>query len=352
MGVPGWLLKIIGSYLSKRTMVLRFKGSTSNENSVPGGAPQGTILGVLIFIFQMNKLNTVPSIPRSQFLTPPGVKQQMTSSKFMDDNITVVAVDLKNTLRVDNTILKPPVFHSRTGHSLPNENNPLIPQVDNIVEFTNEYQMKLNIKKTNIMLFSRSKSRDFQPEIFIENQLLDVVESTKLLGTILSTNMKWDDNVEYIRNKAMKSLWKLRRIKELGGSVQDMLDVYILQIRCLTERDCPLWHGSLPKKNSIILEGIQKSAAKIILGQNYNYNSYTKSLKSLNLDTLANRRDEICLTFAKKASTSSKFQSWFRIPTLLTRTNAKFALPTARTATYENSPLIHLTKLLNSHYKV
>ena len=55
---------------------------------MPGGAPQGTILGVLIFIFQMNELNTVPSIPRSNFLTPPGSSQQTTSCKFIDDNIT------------------------------------------------------------------------------------------------------------------------------------------------------------------------------------------------------------------------------------------------------------------------
>ena len=109
-------------------MVVKYKGETSDENEMPGGAPQGTILGVLTFIFQMNKLNVIPEIPRSTFLSPPGYKQPMTYCKFMDDNITAVSVDLKSSLVVDNTIVQPPVFHSRTGHCLPNDQNPLIPQ--------------------------------------------------------------------------------------------------------------------------------------------------------------------------------------------------------------------------------
>lgn len=213
MGAPGWLLKIISSYLSKRTMVVQYKGATSKENSMPGGAPQGTVLGVLIFIFQMNELNTVPAIPKSEFLTPPGHKQHVTSCKFMDDNITAVSIDLKSTLEIDNGIEQPAVFHSRTGHSLPNVKNPLIPQVQNIINFTNEHEMKINTKKTNIMLFTRAKTRDFQPQIFIEDQLLDVIESTKLLGVMISSNMKWDNTVEYIRSKAAKKLWMLRRVR-------------------------------------------------------------------------------------------------------------------------------------------
>ena len=62
---------------------------------MPGGAPQGTVLGVLAFILQMNQMKTIPSIPRSSFLTPPGQKQLLTSCKYIDDNITAVSVNLK-----------------------------------------------------------------------------------------------------------------------------------------------------------------------------------------------------------------------------------------------------------------
>ena len=56
MGVPAWLLKIVMAFLSDRTMVIRFKGATSSVKSLPGGGPQGTLLGLLLFIVLINDL--------------------------------------------------------------------------------------------------------------------------------------------------------------------------------------------------------------------------------------------------------------------------------------------------------
>ena len=65
------------------------------------------------------------------------------------------------------------------------------------------------------------------------------------------------------------------------------------------------------------------------------------------LDTLAARRKQLCLSFARKASKDSKFKVWFSNLTKPTRTDPSFALPRTRTAAYEKSPLVYLTKLLN-----
>ena len=54
MGVPGWLLKIVMGFLAERCMVLRFRGETSSAKSLPGGGPQGTLLGILLFLILMN----------------------------------------------------------------------------------------------------------------------------------------------------------------------------------------------------------------------------------------------------------------------------------------------------------
>ena len=121
--------------------------------------------------------------------------------------------------------------------------------------------------------------------------------------------------------------------------------VYIAQIRFLTEMACQLWNGSLTTSHIDTLEHIQKSAFRIILGQNYV--SYNKSLEYLKLDTLAARRKQLCLSFARKASKDSKFKVWFSNLTKPTRTDPSFALPRTRTAAYEKSPLVYLTKLLN-----
>ena len=55
MGVPGWLLKVVMAFLSNRKMVLRYKGEVSSLKDLPGGGPQGTLLGLLLFLVYINE---------------------------------------------------------------------------------------------------------------------------------------------------------------------------------------------------------------------------------------------------------------------------------------------------------
>ena len=54
MGVPGWLLRIVIGFLKDREMYVRYKGKHSSTKSLPGGGPQGTLLGLLLFIVLIN----------------------------------------------------------------------------------------------------------------------------------------------------------------------------------------------------------------------------------------------------------------------------------------------------------
>ena len=54
MGVPSWLLKVVMAFLSDRKMVIRYKGKLSSMKNLPGGGPQGTLLGLLLFIVLIN----------------------------------------------------------------------------------------------------------------------------------------------------------------------------------------------------------------------------------------------------------------------------------------------------------
>ena len=186
---------------------------------------------------------------------------------------------------------------------------------------------------------------DFQPEIFINNIMLDVVEESKLLGVILSSDLKWAKNVAYIVTRAMTRLWILRRIKELGGTTDDLLVVYKLQIRCLTELACPAWNGALTVKDIKKLENIQKMALKVILGKQFK--TYEDALETLKLDKLETRRKQLCLSFATKTAKNLKYSSWFQLIHNNTRSGLKYYVPVTRTTSYERSPLIYLANLLN-----
>ena len=54
MGVPGWLLKIVVGFLTDRELILRYKGCTSTPMSMHAGCPQGTKLGLLLFLLLIN----------------------------------------------------------------------------------------------------------------------------------------------------------------------------------------------------------------------------------------------------------------------------------------------------------
>ena len=56
MGVPAWLLRVVIAFLTDRRMLVRYKGKESGVKSLPGGGPQGTLLGLLLFIILINDI--------------------------------------------------------------------------------------------------------------------------------------------------------------------------------------------------------------------------------------------------------------------------------------------------------
>ena len=69
-------------------------------------------------------------------------------------------------------------------------------------------------------------------------------------------------------------------------------------IRSRLEYSCVVWNSSLTQNNVNDIERIQKSAVKMILKDEYK--NYESALKSLNIDSLKDRREKLCVKFAKK----------------------------------------------------
>ena len=79
LNVPTCALRLVISYLSGRKMVVRYNGSTSHEQDIPGGGPQGGLLTVLLFDLQVNLAGAPcplpPSLPLGMFGPEPCVPQ-------------------------------------------------------------------------------------------------------------------------------------------------------------------------------------------------------------------------------------------------------------------------------------
>ena len=135
--------------------------------------------------------------------------------------------------------------------------------------------------------------------------------------------------------------------------MDDLLDVYVKQIRSVLELALPAWHGAITLAEQMDIERIQKSVAHIILGEDYV--SYREALKTLCLDSLKERRDKLCLNFALKAEKHEKFKKWFKISDLKPDTRQiqskfKYCEVNAKHSRFEKSPLGHITRILNEYY--
>ena len=90
---------------------------------------------------------------------------------------------------------------------------------------------------------------------------------------------------------------------------------YFSRIRCKLEQSAAVWSSSLTKKNSDDLERVQKSAIRIIFGKPYE--SYSQTLKELGIMRLCERREIICLKFAKNSLKLNNFKRLFPVHTNL-----------------------------------
>ena len=159
-------------------------------------------------------------------------------------------------------------------------------------KYASDNGIKVNPTKTKLMLFNPAKAYDCMPSFPFNHQEIELVEQTKLLGLVVSSDMSWSANTAHMVTRCNKKLWILRRLKRLGANNEDLLDIFIKQVRSILEYAVQVWHPSITGEQRLEIERVQKSAFHIILGECYR--SYTSSLKALSMATLHSRRVKLC----------------------------------------------------------
>ena len=352
MGVPGWLLNIVMGFLSNREMVVKYGGITSQTKSLPGGGPQGTLLGLLLFLILINdcgfkeedqRIGDVITQQKKKFLPTT------THAKYVDDLTIVEALNLKLTLVPNPDRPLPDSFHARLGLRLPVDKSKVYDQLTKIQEYAAVNEMKLNCKKSKFILFNPTKNFDFVPELEIEGNKLETQEEIKILGLIVRNDLSWRSNTDTMCKKAYSRLWMIKRLQRSGASLDDMIDVYIKQVRSVLEFGVPVWNGGLTKEEIMDIERVQKSFLHICLGK---YVSYEAAMTEAKLEPLELRRTKLCTSFAVKTVKHPKHKHWFvktdpDAPD--TRSNkTEYKTPLFRLKRFRKSPIPYLTDLLNS----
>ena len=295
MNIPPFIIQWIGDFLSDRTQKVKVGDSFSKELEVWGIVPQGTKLGVFLFLLMINDLST-----------------QVPTYKYVDDTTLY-----KITNNPHDTELQE--------------------AADEIVSWSQKNNMKINASKTKEMLITFCKPPVEVPRIVVDGVELERVETVKLLGVQLSNDLCWGPHVDYIVKKAQRKLFCLNLLRRSKLSSEDIMAIFCSKIHPILEYAAPVWHGGLTKEQTESLEDIQVRACKIATS----LKDYETALKELELPSLEERRVSICKSFFEKIQEPTDKLHRILPPKKEnlrnTRNGDKFPLPRTRTKRFKNS---------------
>ena len=262
---------VIVSYLSNCSMSVKLNGVTSEVFQMPGGGPQGTLLGVLEYLIQSN--NNADCVDEDLRF------------KYVDDltfleliSLALTSTGLANyncKLHVPNDIGADHLF-------IPASNLKTQEDVQSIARWTRDNKMKLNEKKSNYMIISRAYS-DVSTRIILNDENLERVHHVKLLGVWITDNLDWALNTRELCKKAYARITLLTKLKYAGTQIADLITIYNTFIRCLLEYCCIVWHSSLTIAQINSIERVQKISLRIILGDEYQ--GYEEALEACGLES-------------------------------------------------------------------
>ena len=333
-GVRSSLIPILVSFFQSRKMTVKWQGVMSSPRDLPGGGPQGSTFGLLEYdVNSDSNANHVETKMKYKFVDDLSILDKI--------NLVIAALcsyyyknHVPSDIGVDQKFLPAQSFNSQNSLNL-------------IQNWTKESKSKLNVNKSKIMIFNFTEDQ-FATRLYLENTLLETITETKLLGTVITSDLKWHNNTHMITCKAYKRMCILQNLSKFKVPLEDMIVIYILYIRSVLEQNCQVWHYSLSIDDSTSLERVQKVACRIILKDKYL--SYEHALELCELETLQERRKKLCLKFAKKCTQHPQAASMFPLnkqDNYSTRFREKYYVQPASTERLKNSAIPQLQRALN-----
>ena len=121
---------------------------------------------------------------------------------------------------------------------LPTENVKSQGYLDSIQTWTDAKKVRLNQDKTKLIIFNYTRDYQFSLRLYIQGSLLEIVEETKLLGTVISSDLTWWKNTNYLTKKGYQRLEILKKLYEFNVPIDDLVHIYTLYTRSILEFNC------------------------------------------------------------------------------------------------------------------
>ena len=310
MGLRSSYAKWLAAFLQNRRQRVRMPdGTLSSWRGITCGIPQGTLVGPVAFLAMIN--DAASEEQRLKYV------DDLTIYQSYPINAVEETWDLQNI-------------------------------TDELCAWASNNKMCLNADKCQVMHFFTTRKPLVLPDIVMNGISLPIVTQTKLLGITLSSDFNWQAHVDGIVKKSSKALYMLYIMKKYRPPRKQLVQIYTTYIRPLLEYCAPVFHAGLTASQANQLERVQKRALKLIGGFD---GSYRQLLEDLQLESLVDRREMLCLRFGKQLLRSANDRDMLppqrgRVSGRETR-NAALLQPFCCGARLRRSSTTHMTNLVN-----
>ncbi|CAL8129757.1 unnamed protein product [Orchesella dallaii] len=320
-----YLIKLLCSYFSNRKFRIVNGDQQSDYINIDNGVTPGSCMGPLMFTLFINDIGNNISV---NYLL------------YADD--VVLYVDCTNieegTMKMRECMLK-------------------------LEKWCSENSLQINVSKTKMMYFY--KPQDYKsmklctvnpPKVSVNNEAIEVVGEFKYLGVLIDSKLsmkKHFNHVEFKMNAALSRMYSLRR-KFTDNVLKVFLSAFVLSI---IDYGIMIWCVQSKVEIDKLQAKIDRFIASFFLSKfsksskSKRYYSgnliLTKYYKTLNLNTIAERRKLALIKFVLKFRNINPFKSWFT-PTLHADKNfPRLVSPKHNKTLYENSVKYNATKEWN-----
>ena len=132
---------------------------------------------------------------------------------------------------------------------LKDEESTLQETMNQVADWSKENKFQLNPKKCKELRINFTKQSHSCEPVRINDQCLEIVKSAKILGMLITDDLKWNCHIENIVSKASKRLYLLRQLNRADVEESSLLQFYTACIRIHLR----IWLSSLSLKPARLL---------------------------------------------------------------------------------------------------
>ena len=245
-GVHGEIHTWIRAFLTGRSKRVLVNGELSGPASVTSGAPQGTVLGPLLFLCYINDL---PLVVKSQ------------ARLFADDCLLYRPIKT----RADQIIIQQ--------------------DLDSLQHWSDLWQMMFNPVKCYSIRYARSR-RHMQCDYTLCDTQLAQVNQNHYLEVLLSDDAKWGEHIKVTKNVNSTLAFLCRNLIYCPSKLKEL--AYNSLVWSTLEYARTVWDPHLVK-DIMKLEAVERRAARFVVGDFRRWSSVTEMLQILYWSSLEER---------------------------------------------------------------